>query len=167
MVPEKKKIAFSWEACRRSGLLKGQPDFCHNRGWGELQIQDEVYGGKDQGSVQVRLRPRNYGMLGQIDEWPGSLEIIVLHEVNGSLRHDGINPEHEQSGQPAGRYHWVVTLFVSGGVAAKRWVKFSWRTVLFWLELWSSVLVFLETWCEGWEKSDLVGNRRPRTASSL
>lgn len=36
--------------------------------------------------VEKFERPKNYGVLGQINEWPQRLEILVLHEVHVSVR---------------------------------------------------------------------------------
>lgn len=37
--------------------------------------------------------PWNYGMLGRINERLGRLEILILCEVNGRVRHNGKSPE--------------------------------------------------------------------------
>lgn len=105
--------------------------------------------GKTRYIAQGCWRSRNYGMLGQINEWLGGLDILAVCEVNRSVKHDGINPEYEESGQLARKCGTTGSLFSSvllGGLTATWWVKFSWKLFSWW---WGIAFVFLQRWYRG------------------
>ena len=56
-------------------------------------MADQGYGGKARDIVTGFWGPWNYGILGRINERLGRLEILILCEVNGRVRHKGKSPE--------------------------------------------------------------------------
>lgn len=122
-------------------------------------MADQGYGGKARDIVTGFWGPWNYGILGRINERLGRLEILILCEVNGRVRHKGKSPE-------IGGHQTLISSIVPGGVTVKRSVKFSWRNAVLVAGIRRKHLP-----CPGGGgelgKRDLTGKRRLESISSL